>query len=256
MSTFNVPKPKLGDVTAFTIATTDLDRSLAYYSKLGFSEVFRSDFPFPLVMISDGMIQIMLRKGEAPYLALTYYVKNMDELVKELESAGIVFAEKPKAGDPVRRHLIQTPDGLTISLVAFMEGFTQPPGPTMLQLSQEDYFNPEKYVNKACGLYGEFAQPVKDLDASIAFWEKLGFVVLSKTEGANPWSIISDGLSIVGLHQTTDFTQPTITYFAVGMKEKIEKLESEGLTDFKEVMGKGNVVLDTPEGQKINLFSF
>ncbi len=256
MSAFNVPKPKLGDVAAFTIATGDLEKSVAYYKVLGFSEVFRSTFPFPLVMMSDSAIQIMLRQGETPYLALTYYVKEMDALVKELESAGIVFAEKPKAADPIKRHLIQTPDGGTISLVAFTEGFTQPPGPTMLTLSQEDYFNPEKYANNVCGLYGEFAHPVKDLNASIAFWEKLGFVVLSKTEGANPWSILSDGLSIVGLHQTNDFSVPTITFFSVNMKDRIKKLEEAGITDITRVMGEGNAVLTTPEKQKINLFSF
>src|SRR6185369_5822241 len=96
------------------------------------------------------------------------------------DQAGIVFAQRPGASDFVKRYLIQSPDGLNISLVSIVDGFAQPPGPTMLTMAQSDYFNPEKYTNKVCGMYGEFAHPVKDLDQSFAFWEKLGFKPLSK----------------------------------------------------------------------------
>ena len=68
-----------------------------------------------------------------------------------------------------------------------------------------------------------------------------------------PWAIASDGLAVVGLHQTTEFDYPAITFFAADMKDKIEKLKENGLTDFKE-KGPGNVVLRTPEHQHINLF--
>lgn len=252
----NLPTPKLATVSAITITSPDLEKSLAYYQRLGFNELFRSDFPFPLIQISDGALMMMIRKDKTPYCALTYYVKNMDSVVAELEQAGISFSQKPKASDPVKRYIFQSPDNITISLVTFMDGFVQPPGPTMLRMPQADYFNPEKYPNKACGLFGEFAQPVKDLQTSITFWEKLGFVTLSKRDSPYPWAIMSDGLNVVGLHQTTHFSQPAITFFASDMKEKIAKLISEGLTDVSEMEGKSNITLTTPEGQKINLFSF
>ncbi|MBL0102879.1 MAG: hypothetical protein IPP51_03445 [Bacteroidetes bacterium] len=81
MSMFQFPKAKLGEVTAFTITTTDLEKSLNYYQRLGFSELFRTDFPFPLIQISDGAIMIMLREVQEPYIALTYYVKEIDGVV-------------------------------------------------------------------------------------------------------------------------------------------------------------------------------
>ncbi len=249
----NLPKPKLGDVNAITIGTPDLEKSFAFYKLIGFSELFRTDFPFPLIMISDGALQIMLRQEKNPYIALSYYVKELDKMVAELETNGISFSQKPKTSDMIKRYLMQSPDGLTISLVSFVDGFVQPPGPTMLTMPPQDYFNPEKYVNKACGLFGEFAHPVEDLEKSISYWEKLGFVALSKKTTPYPWAIISDGLSIVGLHQTKEFSYPAITFFAADMKEKIEKLKTEGLTDFSE-KGAANIVLNTPEKQHINLF--
>jgi hypothetical protein len=121
-------------------------------------------------------------------------------------------------------------------------------------MPQTDYFNPEKYVNKTCGMFGELAHPVKDIEASIAFWELLGFATLSKFTSPYPWAILSDGLSVVGLHQATHLTAPTITYFAADMKDKIERLKTSGINNYDESRGAGNLILSTPEGQKIFLF--
>jgi len=244
--------PKLGDVTAITITSTDLDKSFEYWKKLGFEEVLRSDFPFPWIQITDGALLIMLRKDNAPYLALTYYIKD-EKIISLLEGEGISFIAKPKDSDMIRKYLMESPDGLKISLVTIVDGFKQPPGPTMLTMQQKDYFDPSKYANKACGMYGELAHPVQELDASVLFWEKLGFKVLSKFSSPYPWAIVSDGLAIVGLHQTTNFSYPAITYFAADMKGKITKLKEQGLENYIE-KGPGNIVLTTPEDQHINLF--
>ena len=249
----NLPTPMLGEVFAITISSTDLDKSFEFYQKLGFNEVFRSDWPFPMILINDGCLLILLRKDNTPYISLTYYTRELDKLVSLMESYGIAFVFKPAATDMIKRYVMRSPDGLNIALVTLVDGFVQPAGPAMLKMQQQDYFNPEKYVNKVCGMFGEFAHPVTDLDESIGFWAKLGFTVLSKFTSPYPWAIISDGLSVVGLHQTKNFDYPAITFFAADMTEKINKIKENGIDDIKET-GKGNVVLNTPEKQHINLF--
>lgn len=244
--------PKLGTIIALTITSPDLDKSSQYWQKLGFAEVMRSDFPFPWIQVSDGALLIMLRKDNNPYLALTYYIKNED-IIKILAEEGIVFTEGPKQTDMVRKHVLQSPDGLNISFVLMPEGFTQPPGPTMLTMQQQDYFNPDKYVNKVCGMFGELAHPVTDLDASIEFWQKLGFKSASKFTSPYPWAIVTDGLAAVGLHQTSSFSYPAITFFAADMKERISRLKENGLENYAN-KGESNIVLTTPEEQHINLF--
>ena len=248
-----LPKPILGEITALTINTADLESSLAFYQKLGFSELFRADWPFPWIQITDGVLLIMLRKDPKPYLALTYYVKNIDKVTTLLEKKGIAFAQKPKKTDTLKRYLLQSPDGLNISLVSIVDGFAQPPGPGMLQMEQQDYFKPDKYINKTCGLFGELAHPVNDLDKSLTFWELLGFKAVSKFTSPYPWAIITDGLSIVGLHQTTGFSYPAITFFAADMQSKIAALKKAGLKKFTD-RGQGNSLLTTPEQQHIFLF--
>ena len=249
----NLPTPILGDITAFTITSPDLEKSLAYYQKLGFKELYRADWPFPWIQITDGVLLIMLRADSNPYIALTYYVSDINSVVAGLDKKGIKFTMRAKDSDMLKRFVMQSPDGLTISLVGIIEGFSQPSGPGMLSMPHQDYFNPEKYVNKVCGLFGEFAHPVADLETSIKYWELLGFKAISKFTAPYPWAIISDGLSIVGLHQTKNFDYPAITFFAADMKEKITKLKEGGLTDYVE-KGPANIVLTTPEKQHINLF--
>ncbi len=249
-----IPKPKIGNVSVCTITSHDLEKSLQYYQQLGFTELYRSDFPFPWIQISDGALIIMLRKDSTPYISLTYFVKNLEEITSELEQNGISFIQKPNADDMIKRFVFQSPDGHNIALVTYVDGFNQPQGATMLTLPQQDYFKPEKYVNKVCGLFGEYALPVKDIDTSIEFWKKLGFEVMSKFQTPYQWAILSDGLAVVGLHQTNHFSQPTITFFASDMKYKIEVLIQKGLTDFVEE-SESNIVLSTPEMQKINLFN-
>lgn len=250
----NIPKPTLGNITAITITTPDLETSLAFYLKLGFKEVFRADMPFPWIQITDGALLIMLRKDNQPYIALTYYVNDVDKTFTELTAAGISFVTKPNPNDITKRCLMHSPDGMNISLVTLFEGFSQPPGPTLLTMPPSDFSNPEKYPNLVCGIFGEFACPVKDIDGSMEFWSKLGFVLLSRRTAPYPWAIISDGLSIIGLHQTDSFTKPTITFFAKDMKEKIEKLKSTGMTAITE-KGGSNIVVTSPEKQNINLFT-
>jgi predicted lactoylglutathione lyase len=249
----NLPIPILGDISAFTITSPDLGTSLHFYQKLGFREVMQMDFPFPWIQITDDAILIMLRKDSDPYLALTYYVKQIENVVANLENKGIQFISRPKNSDFVQRYLFQSPDGLNISLVGIPEGFTKPEGKTMLTMNQSDYFKPETYTNKVIGMFGELAHPVTDLDKSIEFWQKLGFNIFSKFASPYPWAIISDGLSIVGLHQTSQYSFPAITFFASDTKEKIQELKSKGLDNFKE-MGPSNIVITTPEQQHIFLF--
>lgn len=255
MKVQNLPQQILGEITALTITSPDLEKSLAYYQKLGFAELFQADWPFPWIQITDGALLIMLRKDDKPYIALTYYVNDVDKVVADLDQKGIAFVQRAKDTDMLKRYLMRSPDGLNISLVGMPTeaGFKQPPGPTMLTMPQQDYFKPEKYVNKVCGLFGEFAHPVADLEKSIEFWQKLGFNTLSKFTSPHPWAILSDGLSIVGAHQTKEFSYPAITFFAADSKDKIAKLKAEGLTDYID-KGESNIVLNTPERQHIFLY--
>ena len=246
---------KLGETACVYITTPHLDSSVAVYEKLGFTKIGSNTFPAPWAQVSDGSLLIMMRKDTTPYIGLTYYVTDIEKLVAQSEKEGIVFVSKPKEGDLIKRYYIKSPDGFNIMLASNLGAFQQPTGMTMLNMKQEDFSVANKYPNKQCGVFGEFAQPVSDLNASVAFWKKPGFKTSAEMKDPYPHAILSDGLMIIGLHQTTHFTYPAVTYFGLNTEKRIQQLKDIGLKNFSEVAGKNNVVLKTSEGQHFFIFS-
>jgi hypothetical protein len=246
---------KLGEVACVYVTSSNLDSSIAVYEKLGFPKIASNSFPVPWAQVSDGSLLIMIRKDNEPYIGLTYYVTDIEKVAAQLEKDSIVFTQKPKEGDPIKRYYFKSPDGLSIMLASNIGAFTQPQGPTMLTMKQEDFRIADKYPNKQCGAFGEFCHPVTDLNKSIAYWKKLGFQVKSQMTAPYPYAILSDGLMLIGLHQTKDFNYPAVTYFGVNTEKRVQLLKDQGLNNFSEMMGKSNVILKTWEGQHFFLFS-
>lgn len=115
------------------------------------------------------------------------------------------------------------------------------------------YTDTTSYQNKVCGIFGEFVLLVLNVDLSLAFWEKLGFKPISTMTTPYSWSILSNGLSVIGLPQTTTFNQPAITFFAANIPTRIEASKAGGLSQDMDKES-GNITLITPEQQPISLF--
>ncbi|HEY6064134.1 MAG TPA: VOC family protein [Chitinophagaceae bacterium] len=246
---------RMGEVACVYMTTADLDSSVALYEKLGFQITGSNTFLVSWAQVSDGSLLIMLRKDPKPFIGLTYYSAEIEKTVEQLEKDGIIFTQKPKETDPIKRYYFRSPDGFNIMLASNLGGFKQPAGMTMIDMKPADFSKAEQYPNKQCGVFGEFCHPVADLNASIAFWKKLGFTSKYQEAAPYPHAIISDGLMIIGLHQTNHFDYPAITYFGLDTEKRIQQLKEKGLKNFTEVAGKNNQSLTTWEGQHFFLFS-
>ena len=181
---------KLGEVACVYVTSPDLDSSISVYEKLGFPKIASNTFPVPWAQASDGSLLIMIRKDDNPYMGLTYYVNDIEKTAGQLEKDGIVFTQKPKEGDPIKRYYFKSPDGFNIMLASNLGAFQQPKGTTMLNMKQADYASADKYPNKQCGVFGEFCHPVTDLNSSIAFWKMIGFEVKYQTTQPYPHAIL------------------------------------------------------------------
>ena len=246
---------KLGEVASIYVTSPDLDSSIALYEKIGFPKISANVMPAPWAQVSDGSLLIMLRKDSVKYTGLTYYTKNIESTVAQLEKNGIVFIQKPNEEDLIKRYFFRSPDGLNIMLASNVGLFKQPTGITMLNMNPIALRSEDKYPNKDCGAFGEFCHPVTDLDSSIKYWKKLGFEVKTQMTQPYPWAILSDGLMLIGLHQTKNFSYPAVTYFGLNTEKRIQDLKGKGVTGFTEMMGKNNVTLKTWEGLHFFLFS-
>lgn len=253
--TISFSQAKLGEVACVYITTADLDSSLAVYEKLGFPKVASNTFPVPWAQASDGSLLIMMRKDPVPYIGLTYYASEIEKVTEQLEKDGIVFTQKPKDGDMIKRYYFKSPDDFTVMLASNLGSFKQPSGVTMIGMNPTDFNAADKYPNKQCGVFGEFCHPVKDLDVSIAWWKKLGYDLKLRESAPYPHAILTDGLMIIGLHQTSHFTYPAITYFGINTASRIQQLKEKGLKNFSVIAGDGNQSLTTWEGQHFFIFS-
>ena len=246
---------KLGEVASIYVTSPDLDSSVVLYETIGFPKISSNVMPVPWALVSDGSLLIMLRKDSVKYVGLTYYITNIENTVAQLEKNGIEFIQKPKVDDLIKRYYFKSPDGLNIMLASNVGLFKQPTGITMLNMNPIALQSEDKYPNKECGAFGEFCHPVTDLNTSIGYWKKLGFEVKSQMTQPYPWAILSDGLMLIGLHETKNFSYPAVTYFGLNTEKRVQDLKGKGVTGFTERMGKHNVVLKTWEGLHFFLFS-
>ena len=258
ISSFSVvsfSQTKLGEVASIYVTSLDLDSSIALYEKIGFPKISANVMPTPWALVSDGSLLIMMRKDSVKYEGLTYYTSNIENTVAQLKKIGIEFTQKPKEEDLIKRYYFKSPDGLNIMVASHVGLFRQPTGITMTSMNPIALRSEDKYPNKECGVFGEFSHPVTDLNSSIEYWKKLGFEVTTQMTQPYPWAILSDGLMLIGLHQTKDFSYPAITYFGLNTEKRVQDLKGKGVTGFTEVKGKNNVSLKTWEGLHFFLFS-
>jgi predicted lactoylglutathione lyase len=248
---------KLGTLSQITISTKDLNKSVEFWKKLGFTIVFHVDSPIPWTQISDGSILVYLIEDKDTYIRLSYFNPKIADKLDELEKAGIkIISRTNDAEGKLYRGIISSPDNFEIAVVNRDPMMLyHPPKKTMLTTDTADYHKADKMQVKL-GLFGEFSQPVKDLKAAMAFYKKIGFKEYSVNEMPYPWAIMEDSVIVVGLHQTNDFSTPTMTYFAPDMKQRIEKLKAEGVEVHEMGYGPANVYVLTPEGTKLFLFEF
>ncbi len=248
---------KLGQSQCIAIGTSDLVASLHFYQTIGFELVNPSEANGKVKLLSDRSLLLEVNESEQNSLALVYFDPEARAKAKALEGGGISVASTEH---DFYQASFQSPNGLWVRLVEGESPFSASlPQKTLLDYPQEAWATLTDYPNQRCGIFGELALPVADLEKAKAFWASLGFNI-QEFSGPYPWAIAHDEMSVVGLHQTEEFKQPGLTYFAKGMGEKIQYLKEQGINRFEIFGGTGgndsNQVLTTPEQLQFFLFSF
>lgn len=250
------PPVNLGQLSFISASTTDMAATMDFWKKLGFRVVAEGNSPSPWVQFTDETILVHIIQSDQPFTRLTYLSNDLEGTLKGLKKAKVksITVTQNDAGKPFQA-VFTSPDGQAISILGSdPAGQFQPTGKTMLTLDPKDMMSGDKMPTKL-GMFGEYCHKVANLKDAMAFWEKLGF----KTKGINlmpyPWTIMTDGKSIVGLHQTKDWEGAAITYFAPDMGKRLEALKADGIVGKEIGMGPNNVSVTTPEGLKLFLFS-
>lgn len=244
-------------VSSLAIATPSLKESLAFYTKLGFRVVFEDSNPYPFAWITDSSVLIGLFEDGGNWRGMTLWTEDHAAAAAEWEGAGFILDTEDNGPD---MSVVLPPD----SMIGIAFSSAGNPLPEMklsnfgTLMKHDQLNNPEAYVNPNLGAFGEYALPVKELQAAFELWKAVGWEGQIMEYG-EPYAIMQKDQLVVGLHQTEEFTSPGITYFCKEAAEKAKNLQDSGITSI-EPMGSddmenaSNFIITTPENQSIFLF--
>jgi hypothetical protein len=205
----------IGRFLEISVDATDLLASLAFYERLGFTQVTTGEaWNYPYAAVTDGRLAIGLHQQPLPQSPLlTFVLPDLDRHLGKLEAAGIVVLDRRLGSDVFNEASFAAPGGHLIRLVEARTFSPAPRAPGDLT---------------KLGWFEEIALTVPDVGLSASFWERLGFVPAE--EGREPYphvGLTSDTLN-VALLQPGTLARPALTFTDASMAGRIAVLVEAG----------------------------
>jgi catechol 2,3-dioxygenase-like lactoylglutathione lyase family enzyme len=233
----------IGRFHEVSVHAPDLLASLAFYERLGFTQVTAGEaFAYPYAVVADGRLAIGLHGHELPQSPLLSFVlPGLLEHLATLERRGIEILDR-RLGNDVFNEASLEAGGQALRL---LEARTH--SPTSLGPGE----------TSRLGWFEEYALPVGDLKVAEAAFERLGFVPAE--EGDEPYPHIgmtSDTLN-VALLGAGSLKRPALVFTDAAMHTRIAELRESGI-DFAHRPPAGldaakHALLVAPEGTQLLL---
>lgn len=258
-TTTSAKSEALGYGVEIAIGTDKYDETIKYYQTLGW-ELHGEEMNYggKMQRMYDGSMMLLIAEDTMIYMGPSFHTKTQDtyERCSDLESV-MEF----KNGDKIAMAVYAAPDSLDFAVSSEQVDFPENKNTGVLWEDMD--LSKLEFPNKACGTLQEFSISVENLDASIAFWENLGFEHKGiQDAGPYKYTIMFDGHFILGLHETKGMWHGNhITYSGYGesnaktaeaikaMGYMVEELEYGG-----QVM-KNNYIFGDPNGNTFYLFT-
>jgi catechol 2,3-dioxygenase-like lactoylglutathione lyase family enzyme len=233
----------LGKFHEISVETPDIAESVAFYERLGFTQVGTTDtWQHPYGVLTDGKLFLGLHQFKFPSPTITYVHANVATHSHLIEKQGIELAWKRVGED------------------AFNEvGFFDPSGqPVRVQEAPTHFASDRERPDASlCGDFAEFSMPSGEFEPMRAFWEPLGFVALGEIE--TPYirmSMTSDHIDLA-VHRPRTLDAPMLVFVAADMGERIDRLRSLGL-ELSQDLPRGldprhSALIAAPEGTQLLL---
>jgi len=235
----------LGKFHEISVETADIAESVAFYERLGFTQVGTTDtWSHPYGVMTDGRLFLGLHQFKFPSPTITYVHPNVSAYAHTIEKHGIELAWK-RVGDDAFNEL----------------GFFDPSGQAVRLQEAPTHFaaDREQGETSMCGDFAEYSLPAGDFEPLRVFWEPLGFVALGENE--TPYvrmSMTSDHIDLA-VHRPRTLDAPMLVFAAADMGERIERLRGMGL-ELSDDLPRGldprhSALLEAPEGTALLLVS-
>jgi catechol 2,3-dioxygenase-like lactoylglutathione lyase family enzyme len=205
----------LGRFLEFSISTPDIQASLEFYRKLGFTEAEVGEaWPHPYAVLSDGRIHLGLHQESARTPSITFVKPDLLKHVDALEKRGVEL-EFRRLGNEV-----------------FNEVGWFDPSRHLIRLIEARTFSPTKRSNtetSLCGYFLEIGLPAPNPAAARAYWENFGFVAMDDEDGPLPHvSCTSDHIDL-GLYDPAYLPRPALIFETEDVEATLAALAEVGI---------------------------
>jgi catechol 2,3-dioxygenase-like lactoylglutathione lyase family enzyme len=235
----------LGRFLEFSLATPDIQASLDFYTKLGFSQAEVGEaWLHPYAVVTDGRICLGLHQEAIPAPSMTFVRPDLLKHLETLEGLGLEFEFRRLGND------------------AFNEvGWFDPSG-QLIRLIEARTFSPSKRVRtdtSRCGYFLEIALPTPDVYVSKAYWEQFGFVGMDETDDRLPHVTCTSDYIDLGLYAPSHLRRSTLRFEVDDVGGTVARLAEIGVSPSGEIPSPLRqmpaAVLVAPEGTPILLSS-
>jgi catechol 2,3-dioxygenase-like lactoylglutathione lyase family enzyme len=235
----------LGRFLEFSLATPDIQASLEFYTKLGFSQAEVGEaWPHPYAVVTDGRICLGLHEEAIPAPSMTFVKPDLVKHLETVEELGLQFEF---------RHL-----GTNV----FNEvGWWDPAG-HLVRLVEARTFSPSKRRSTEttqCGYFTEIALPAPDRDVAKAFWERFGFVGIDELADRMPHVACTSDHIDLGLYDPAHLRRSTLRFEVDDVGGALARLADIGISPTGEIPPPLRrvpaAVLVAPEGTPLLLSS-
>jgi catechol 2,3-dioxygenase-like lactoylglutathione lyase family enzyme len=233
----------LGRFLEFSLATPDIQASLDFYTRLGFSQAEVGEaWSHPYAVVTDGRICLGLHQEAIPAPSITFVKPGLLKHLETLERQGLIF-EFRRLGNDVFNEV----------------GWLDPSG-QLIRLIEARTFSPSKRAGtdtSQCGYFLEIALPTPILDVSKAYWEQFGFVGIEETEDPLPHVSCTSDFIDLGLYDPAHLRRSTLRFEADDVGGTLARLAEIGISPSGEIpqplRSMPAAVLIAPEGTPILL---
>jgi catechol 2,3-dioxygenase-like lactoylglutathione lyase family enzyme len=233
----------LGRFLEFSLATPDIQASLDFYARLGFSQAEVGDaWQHPYAVVTDGRICLGLHQQALPAPAMTFVKPDLLKHLETFEDLGLEF-EFRRLGNDVFNEV----------------GWFDPSG-QLIRLIEARTFSPSKRAGtetSRCGYFMEIALPTPDAVESKSYWERFGFVGIDDTNDRLPHISCTSDYVDLGLYEPSHLRRSTLRFEVDDVGGALARLSEVGISPAGEIPAPLRqvpvAVLIAPEGTPILL---
>ena len=233
----------LGRFIEYSLATPDIQASLDFYSRLGFSQAQVGEaWIHPYAVVTDGRICLGLHQEAFPAPSMTFVKPNLLRHLGSLEQVVPEF-EFLRLGNDVFNEI----------------GWLDPSG-QLVRLIEARTFSPSKRLvtdTSKCGYFLEIALPAASPDAAKAYWENFGFVGIDDTLDRLPHVSCTSDFIDLGLYDPAHLRRATLRFEVDDVGGTLARLAENAISPSGELppplRNLPAAVLVAPEGTPILL---